>query len=185
MPDKKTDEEIIALYKDGYEEVLKELIEKYTSPVFNFVAQLAGRENATDLVQEIFIKVWKNLKRFDPEKASFKTWIFTIAKNASIDFLKKKKNILFSDLGNEEIPDFSENIPDEELLPDQALQKLQDSNLLNKLLEELSISYRTVLLLHYQEEMTFEEIGKVLKKPLNTVKSSHYRAILKLRKKLP
>ena len=67
------------------------------------------------------------------------------------------------------------------ILPDEALQKLQDVEYLNKLLGELSPVYREVLILYYQEEMTFDEIGKILNKPLNTVKSHHRRAILKLK----
>lgn len=180
----KTDEEIIELYQGGVDEIFKELIEKYTPLIFNFIAHIIGRKETPDIVQEVFIKVWKNLKKFDPKKASFKTWIFTIAKNSAIDYLKKRKNILFSDLENEENPNFSENIQDEELLPDQSIQRLEDSHLLNKLLNELPLLNRTILILHYQEEMTFEEIGKILNKPQNTVKSYHHRAILELRKKL-
>ena len=179
----KTDEEIINLYKNGNKEVFKDLIDKYTSPLFNFVARSVGKNNAPDILQEVFIKVWKNLEKFDSQKASFKTWIFTITKNTTIDFLKKKKNILFSDIG-EENEYFSENIKDESVLPDEILQKLQDFDLLNKSIDSLPENYKNILVLHYQEEMTFLEIGKVLNKPLNTVKSYHQRAIIKLREML-
>src|ERR1035437_10110849 len=187
----KSDEEIILLYKNGEEEAFKELINRYTSPIYNFVARLANKNDASDIVQETFIKVWKNLNRFDDTKASFKTWIFTIAKNTVTDFLRKKKSLLFTDLEKdteEDINSFAENIPDEEMLPDSALQKLQekeaDKKFLNNLLENLHPNYQEVLTLRYQEEMTFEEIGKILDKSLNTVKSQHRRAILELRKML-
>lgn len=189
-----SDEEIVALYKNGNEEVFKDLIDKYTSPLFNFAAHLTDKNNAPDIVQETFIKVWKNLYKFDAEKASFKTWLFTITKNTATDFLRKKKSFLFSDIpahnvshsdvGEEKDEDFSESIVDENLLPDEALQKLQDSDLLNKLLEKIPIHQKTILILHYQEDMTFDEISKVLEKPLNTVKSHHYRAIITLRRML-
>lgn len=180
-----TDEEIIILYKNGNKEVFKDLIDKYTSPLYNFTVRLTDKNNAPDIVQDIFIKVWRNLHRFDTAKASFKTWLFTIAKNTITDFLRKKKILSFSDLENyDDDYSFSEKIPDENLLPDEALQKLQDSELLNKLLDKLPINYKTVLILHYQENMTFLEIGKILDKPLNTVKSHHQRAILELRKML-
>jgi RNA polymerase sigma-70 factor (ECF subfamily) len=84
--------------------------------------------------------------------------------------------------GAEDINAFAENIPAEELLPDEALAKLEDSAFLNAILEKLPSQYQEVLILHYQEEMTFDEIGKVLNKPLNTVKSQHRRAIIELRK---
>jgi len=177
-----TDQEIIERYRTGEKNVFEQLIEKYTPLVFNFAAHLAGRENASDIVQETFIKVWKNFMRFDPKKASLKTWILAIARNTAIDFLKKKKNILFSELTIELETEFAETIPDSELLPDEALARLEDASLLQKLLGELSPEYRATLVLHYQEEMTFEEIGKVLGKPLNTVKSYHRRALIGLRK---
>ena len=188
MLSEKNDEEIIVLFRNGEEEVFRDLINRYTPPLYNFVARLTDRNNASDIVQEIFIKVWKNLHKFNPSKASFRTWIFTIAKNAVTDFLRKRKNLSFSDIekedDNEESISFSENIPDEALLPDEALQKLQDSDLLNRFLDKLPIFYKTILVLHYQEDMTFEEIGKLLNKSLNTVKSQHRRAILLLRKYL-
>ncbi|MFA5936606.1 MAG: RNA polymerase sigma factor [Candidatus Paceibacterota bacterium] len=181
-----TDQELIdsfILHNDR--DSLKELILKYTPQIYNFTRHFVGVNEADDITQDVFIKVWKNLRKFDSEKASFKTWIFTIAKNTATDFLRKRKSILFSDIQiNEEDESFSENIPDENLLPDEALQKLQDSILLNKILEKLPIHYKTILILHYQEEMTFDEIGKILNKPLNTVKSYHHRAILELRKML-
>ena len=144
----------------------------------------SNTSEAEDITQEVFIKVWKNIKKYKKEQ-NFKTWVFSIAKNSTIDFLRKKKAINFSDLDsvvNEPDFDFSETISDTNLLPDEVLEKLQDSELLNNLVNKLSFQYKTILLLHYQEEMTFDEIGKVLNKPLNTVKSYHRRAILELRK---
>jgi RNA polymerase sigma-70 factor (ECF subfamily) len=181
-----SDEEIILLYKNGDEEALKVLIARYTTPLYNFTARLTNKNDASDIVQEIFIKVWKNIQRFNPLKASFKTWIFTIARNTAMDFFRKKKSLLFSDLenkniDNEEMNSFAENIPDENLLPDEILQKLEDIELLNKILAKLRPDYQEVLILHYQEEMTFEEIGKILNKPLNTVKSINRRAIIELK----
>ena len=180
-----TDEEIIAQYNEGEVEAFKKLIIRYSSPLYNFTARLTNRSDAVDIVQETFIKAWKNIGRFNSGKASFKTWIFTIAKNTATDFLRKKKSLLFSDMNNtdeENSISFEENIEAEDLLPDEALQKLQDNEFLNETLEKLRPGYKEVLILHYQEEMTFEEISKVLNRPLNTVKSQHRRAIIELRK---
>ena len=186
-----SDEEIVLAYKNGNAEAFKKLIEEYISSLYNFTARLTNRNDAEDIVQEIFIKVWKNLNSFDENKASFITWIFTIAKNTTTDFLRKRKSLLFSDLekGNEEdMGSFAENIPAEDLMPDEELQILQektaDKNFLNEILDKIKADYREVLVLHYQEEMTFEEIGKVLGKSPNTVKSQHRRAIMELRKML-
>ncbi len=188
-----TDEEIITLYKEGNVEVFKDLMNRYMSPLYNFTARITNKSEASDIVSETFIKVWKKLDHFDEKKASFKTWIFTIAKNTATDFLRKKHSLLFSDISNNtfgdkdggrDINSFAENIPDEHILPDIALDKLKDKELLNNTLDRLSSNYREVLMLHYQEEMTFDKIGKILNKPLNTVKSQHKRAIAELHKLL-
>jgi RNA polymerase sigma-70 factor (ECF subfamily) len=185
MPSPKTDEEIIVLYKNNTQEALKILIDRYANHLYNFTARLTNKNDAGDIVQEVFIKTWKNLSHFDSKKASFKTWIFTIAKNTTTDFLRKKRSLLFSDMqkdDDENINSFAENIEAEDLLPDVALQKLEDAKFLNQTLEKLRKDYQAVLVLHYQEEMTFEEIGKILDKPLNTVKSQHRRALIELKK---
>jgi len=86
----------------------------------------------------------------------------------------------FSSLDKEE-ETFAESIIDEVILPDEALIKLEDKEFMNSLLDKIPTHYKEVLVLYYQEEMTFNEIGKLLKKPLNTVKSYHYRAMILLR----
>ncbi|HWA32077.1 MAG TPA: RNA polymerase sigma factor [Candidatus Paceibacterota bacterium] len=185
MSFRETDEELARQYKEGEKGAFKLLVERYTPLLYNYAARFVGRDNAEDMVQDIFIKAWRNIGRFDPDKASWKTWIFTISRNRVTDFLRKKKTISFSDLENpnEDIT-FSENIPGEDNLPSAELEKLEDKELLEELLQKLRPNYREVLVLHYQEDMTFEEIGKVLGKPLNTVKSDHFRAIRELRKML-
>lgn len=192
MGEEKSDTEIIELYKNGEKGVFKYMVERYTPPLYNFTTRLTDKNNAPDIVQDTFIKAWKNIYRFDESKASFKTWIFTIARNTITDFWRKKKSILFTDLpsatsarqdlAKQDENSFEENIMSEDLLPDEVLQKLEDAELLNKTLEKLRPEYREVLVLYYQEEMTFEEIGEVLDKSINTVKSWHRRAILELRK---
>ncbi len=181
----KTDEELLSLYKEGNKEHFETIIARYIGAIYNFTKRTGAKEEADDVTQEIFLKVWKNIGKFDADKASFKTWIFTIARNTVTDFLRKKKNISFADLeGEDEDFSFSETISDENLLPDEMLQKLQDEELLKSCLDTLPLAYQGVLSLYYQEDMTFDEIGKVLGKPLNTVKSQHRRAVLELRKML-
>ncbi len=186
MQDNATDEEIISRHNQGDAEAFKFIVEKYTTPLYNFTARLTNKNNADDIVQEIFIKIWKKIQTYNPNKASFKTWLFTIARNTIIDYSRKKQEIVFSDIGTEEdkISKIYEDIPDENLLPDEVLQKISDKETLNKVLAKIKTIYREVLILHYQEEMTFEEIGKTLKRPTNTIKSQHRRALIELRELL-
>ena len=174
------DEELIISYKSGNQESFKVLIERHSFSVYNMAAQMIGKENAKDVSQEVFIKAWKNIRRFDSSKASFKTWLMKIARNSTIDFLRKRKVYSFSEISKDEM-DFGETLKDEELLPPEVLQKLDDKNTLIDVLKKLNEDEREILVLYYEEEMTFDEIGKVLEKPMNTVKSMHRRAIIKLR----
>lgn len=175
------DEDIIEEYIAGNQQALKILIDRYTPQVYNFVVRFIGITNAPDVTQDVWIKVWRNIKKFDIERAHFKTWLFTIARNTTTDYLRKKKSIVFSDLDTEEST-FSDTVEDESILPDEVLERLEDKKLLNELISKLSFDYQTVLTLYYQEDMTFKEIGEVLGKPLNTVKSHHLRALEQLKK---
>ncbi|MFA6251087.1 MAG: sigma-70 family RNA polymerase sigma factor [Candidatus Paceibacterota bacterium] len=174
------DEYLINEYLGGDQDSFKLLVERYTPSIYNFSLRFVGKDNVNDIVQDVFIKVWKNLKKFNKTKSSFKTWIFTITRNTITDYLRKKKMIPFSSL-NEGVESFENEIPSDLILPDQALIELEDKELLNKILDKLPTNYKEVLILYYQEDMTFNEIGQLLGKPLNTVKSYHYRAILKLK----
>jgi len=174
---------LIQKYLDGDDDSLKMLIEKYTSSIYNFTSRFVEGTQREDVTQDIFIKVWKKLQSFDVEKSQFKTWLFVIARNTITDYLRKRKVLFFSSLDKEE-ENFADNIEDEVILPDEALQKLQDKKMLDKVLNELKEEYRIVLTLHYQEDMSFKEIGEVLDKPMNTVKSYHQRALKILHQKL-
>ena len=116
------DENLVNSYLDGNKEALKEIIDKYTPSLYNYARRIANKNDAPDIVSETFIKIWKSLSKFDKQKSSFKTWIFTIIRNTTTDFLRKKKNILFSDLEensdskNEETKNsLIENIKDENI----------------------------------------------------------------------
>ncbi len=178
----RSDEDLIADYIKGDQVAFKMLLDRYAPILYNFSVRFVGVAHAPDIVQETFIKVWKHIKRFDISKAHFKTWVFTITRNTITDYLRKKKSIVFSDMETTDGGSFLDTVPDSAPLPDVVLEKLQDAEFLNTILQELPPHYREVLLLYYQEEMTFAEIGEALSKPLNTVKSHHRRALEQLRK---
>lgn len=176
----KEDNDLIKEYLKGNEEAFKELVNKYTGTIFNFSVRFVGLDYANDITQDVFIKIWKNIKKYDEKRANFKTWLFKITRNIITDYLRKKKAINFSSLDSEE-ERYEDNIEDEVILPDEILIKLEDKELLNKLLDKLPGDYKEVLILYYQEDLTFKEIGEILNKPLNTVKSYHHRALIFLR----
>ncbi|MDB5204187.1 MAG: putative Sigma-70 family, polymerase ECF-type sigma factor [Candidatus Taylorbacteria bacterium] len=180
-----TDQEIIESYIEGNKESLNILVNKYLSHIYNFVKRLYNNESdATDITQEVFIKVWKNIRKYNPNQ-NFKTWLFTIARNTTVDWMRKKKVYTFSDL---ESPDddesFGDKLIDSEPLPEAIFTQKELKTNLEKLLIVLHPDQKTVILLHISEDMTFDEISKVLKKPLNTIKSHYRRGIEKLRKNI-
>ena len=178
----RTDSQLVTDYLDGDEYALKELIEMYSALTYNFVYHLGGKEDSEDIVQEVFVKVWKNLKKYNTEQ-NFKTWLFSIANNTTIDWMRKKKNVVFSKFDNEDGNNlFEETLIDTEPLADELVAIAQDKKIIENILEELSPEYRSILLLHYVDNFTFKEIGEILNKPLNTVKSRHHRALNQLRK---
>lgn len=164
-----------------------ELIREYIKPVYNLVFRLTGKsDEAEDLTQETFLKAWKNIKKFDKNK-SFKTWIFTIAHNTVIDFYRKKKPIPFSKLdsaNDEDGSTFESSLQGDELSPEELFEKQQEESILLSALENLSLDERTIIVLHHTDELTFDEISDVLKKPINTIKSTYRRSLIKLRKSI-
>lgn len=174
---------LIKKYLKGDEKSLEVLIRRYLKPVYNFVFRYVGDTGeAEDITQQTFISIWRNLKKFNPEK-NFKTWIFSIAKNASIDFLRKKKVLPFSQLEDERgYNPVIENLADPAPLMTEILECKDVTSVLSSAMEKLSPTYRTVLFLRYNDHFTFREIAEVLGEPLNTVKSRHRRAISLLKK---
>jgi RNA polymerase sigma-70 factor (ECF subfamily) len=178
----KTDQQLISDYLSGDENALSEIIGRYLKPIFSFIYRLTSNpQDAQDITQETFIKAWRNLKKYKTGE-SFRTWIFTIAHNTAIDWLRKKRNLVFSDFENSKGENFlEENIADTSLLPDEIIIQNENKQLIEDALSKLPPTYKEVIILHYMNELTFDEIGQVLKKPLNTVKSQHRRALLALK----
>lgn len=180
-----TDKQLIINYLAGDEKSLEVLIKRYLKPIYSFVYRYVGSEQeAEDITQEVFVKVWRNLKKFDQNK-KFKTWIFSIAKNTSIDCLKKKKTISFSNFENEEGENvLIETLADPAPLPNEIFERASIAEMLNSVMQQLSPKYRMVLFLRYNDHFNFREIAEALDEPINTIKSRHRRALILLKKLL-
>jgi len=175
------DEQLVARFLAGEDEAFEQLVKRHLKPIYNFLYQLTRDYSALDdLSQETFIKVWKNIARFDQNR-SFKAWIFSIARNTAYDFLKKKKSLPFSFFKNAEGNNKLDQISDGRPLPDKIAETKDLGKNLREKLKNIPTRYRTILLLHYKEEFSLNEIAKIINKPLNTVKSYHRRALLKLK----
>lgn len=183
----RTDEELIADFVQGEEAAFSMLVERHLKTVYSFVVRFVGNSQETeDIVQETFLKAWKSARQYRQESSKFKTWVLRIARNTAIDFLRKRKNIAFSEFENSEGQNvLAETVPDTAELQDELFARRQDIDALMKAIESLSVEAKEILLLHYTNGLTFLEIGELLGEPQNTVKSRHHRAIQSLKKILP
>lgn len=182
---KQSDEQLISDYLDGNEKAISVLVDRYLKDIFNFALKLVkDKQVAEDITQESFIKAWKNIRGFR-RGSSFQTWLFVITRNSAIDWLRQKKDFALSSFETEQGGNtLLETIADEGLLPDELLVRAEDIQFVESLLSELNPLYKEVLTLRYSSNLTFEEIGNILKQPLHTVKSQHRRAIIALRRSL-
>jgi RNA polymerase sigma-70 factor (ECF subfamily) len=181
MPDK--DAQLINDYLKGDEKSLEILIIKYLTLVYGFVFNYVKNEaDASDIAQNVFLKMWKNLKKYNFQKGSFKSWILQIAKNTSLDFIKKKKTVPFSDfIKEDEKNPLLETLFDSEPLPDEKIEQMEVVSQLDSATKNLSEKDQMIISLRHEKDLSFQEIADVLNKPLNTVKSQYWRAVAKLK----
>jgi len=176
------DKELIKQYLQGDEKSLEILIKRHLKPIYGFVYRNIGDATAAeDVAQEVFMKVWKNLKKFDQNK-NFKPWIFQIAKNATIDYLRKKKTIPFSKFENER----GQNLLAENIVSKQPdlIGALSDKRASQAILEKLSNRDRNIIDLRHLQGMSFNEIAQISRESVNTIKSRYRRIILSLRQNI-
>lgn len=175
------DKKLIDCFLEGDELAFEKLLKKYLKPIYNFIHHLTRDVSASqDLTHETFVKSWKNLPSFEADK-SFKTWIFTIAKHTVYDYCKKKKEIPLSFFEDEEGRNKLENISDSAMLPDELLNRENIAQEMEEKLKRIPRPYRLILNLRYKEDFSLLEIAEILKKPYNTIKSAHQRALKKLK----
>jgi len=179
---KKTDEQLIFSYLHGEEAALEELVRRYLPLIYGFARRHTGNpETAADIAQETFVKVWKNIRKFKRTE-KFRPWIFTIAKNTSLDWLRKREDLPFSLFENKETGELKFDLPEQNL---EFLIDIKNSaKTAMDVLSGLPENYKVVVSMHDEEELTFKEIAEALKEPLNTVKSRYRRAILLVRKEI-
>lgn len=182
-PSKKADNDLVAGSLAGDRVAFSVLVERYVSPIYKFSYRyVRNGPDAEDIAQETFLRVWKNLKKFDQAK-NFKTWLFAIAKNASLDLLKKKRTLPFSSLAE------GDEAVEAVLAPYVAIADTSetsfDQNILKKnfdvALARLPSHYRDVMVLRYTDNLKFREIAERLGEPIDTVKSRHRRGLALLR----
>lgn len=162
-------EEYIERLKEKDEEALKMLIREYRIPLYNYIYRIVyRREDAEDILQETFLKVFKNIERIDFKK-NFKSFIFKVARNTCIDFFRKRKNVL----------PFNDEIYEK---PDNFYERIKLRGKLERALSVLKKEEREIIILKYIENFKIREIADMLEIPENTVKIKIFRALKKMKK---
>lgn len=177
------DFELIEKAKSGDEKAYAELLNRYKKSVyFTILKMVRNVDDAEDLTIEAFTKAFKNLDKFNPSY-TFSTWLFRVATNNCIDFMRKKKNDTLNsstslssraqgDTPNE--PDI--DVKDSALNPQEAVMKDQKNEFIRSMVDKLPGRYKQLVRLRYFEEKSYQEISGELSIPLGTVKTQLFRA---------
>ncbi len=171
------DRTVVARILAGERELFGELVSRYEKRIVNYVYRVTHRwEEAHDLSQEIFTKVYLALDRYDP-KFQFSTWIFRIAQNASIDALRKKSIAEVSLTRTEDDSDGKEwEFADPGVSPYRDLKNKRLAAAIDVAVARLPPDYRELIQLRHFGELSYEEIASLLELPLGTVKNKLFRA---------
>ncbi|HHW32327.1 MAG TPA: sigma-70 family RNA polymerase sigma factor [Clostridiaceae bacterium] len=160
--------------KNGDVVAFEELIEKHQKKVFNLALRMLGNhEDAYDIAQEVFIKVYKAIKNFK-EESSFSTWIYRIATNTCLDELRrrKNKNIVYIDEDiKSEDSDMKRQLEDSGPTPDLITEKKEIKRIIYNAIEKLPDQHKSALILRDIQGFSYEEIARILECPEGTVKS--------------
>jgi RNA polymerase sigma-70 factor (ECF subfamily) len=172
------DRALVARILRGESDRFTELLRRYQKRVINYVYRITHRyEEAHDLTQEIFVKVYVALDRYDP-KYQFSTWLFRIAQNSAIDALRKKSviEVPIARPATEDSNPKEREFADHGVSPYRALKNKQLSAAIDQAVRDLPPDYRDLIQLRHFAELSYEEIATMKKLPLGTVKNKLFRA---------
>ncbi|HEX4496176.1 MAG TPA: sigma-70 family RNA polymerase sigma factor [Thermoanaerobaculia bacterium] len=185
QPTQATDEELVAAVLRGDRERFGDLIERYQGRLVNYLFRLLrNADDAHDLAQEVLVKVYQVLDRYDPQY-KFSTWLFRVAQNAAIDQIRRRRLKLVS-LRQED--DEGENrdwdLPSPERGPYGELRNQERGVAIQDAIDALPWEYRELILLRHFGELPYEEIARLKQMPLGTVKNKLFRGRQMLKEKL-
>ncbi len=173
------DEELVALAVAGDRTAFEAIVSRHQRPIINYLHRLTGaRDGAMDLAQEVFIKVYLSLGTFDP-RYRFTTWLYRIASNCAIDHLRKRQ-VPTCPIGESsqrgDRPSAEPSVAGAGPSPDDVLRLRELENRLEAEIGELPIHYRQLLLLRHRHHCRYDEIARITRLPIGTVKNRIFRA---------
>ena len=191
------DDELMLQFQKGDEEAFNLLVRRHHKPLINFIARFTGdRDNAEDLAQETFIRIYKSADRYRQGRAKFKTWMYIIAKNLCKNELRNRsrkdrfradntiRNQHFTDGDSEEIDIIASAPAHPSYQPEVVLQRKELNKTIQAAIEELPERYRYPLILRDIQGLSYGEISDILELRSGTTKSRINRARIMLKDKL-
>lgn len=176
----KRDIELVEAAKKGSEKAYADLMRRYKDTIYFMLLKMVNnRTDAEDLTMEAFGKAFTNINQYTPQYA-FSTWLFRIASNNAIDFMRKKRAVtvpLESSSGDKQVSgEYNYNIRSDQHSPEESMIRDQQAHILRKMVAKLKPRYRKLLELRYFNEYSYDEIAQELNLPLGTVKVQLFRS---------
>lgn len=173
----KLDYKLVLKAIDGDQKAYAKLMNRYKDSIFFMLLKMVNNsDDAEDLTIEAFGKAFKNIEKYSP-KFAFSTWLFKIASNNCIDFLRKKKGITVSlNKTDENGKEYEPSVADKSLTPEETFIKNQKAQILRAIVKTLKPRYRNLIELRYFKEYSYLEIADELQLPIGTVKAQLFRA---------
>lgn len=169
---KKTDYELIQAVLAGEQEDFAELVNRYKNLVYSIIhRQTRDAEEANDLSQDVFLKVYKNLDKYTPE-FKFSTWVMRITSNHIIDKHRKKK---FETVSYEEYSENGGRAGGAEASPETEYLRREQTRRINKIVADLPEMYKVPVVLYHQQGMSYQEIADKIGEPLSKIKNRIFR----------
>jgi RNA polymerase sigma-70 factor (ECF subfamily) len=185
-----SDHDLVVRAQKGSEKAYRELLERYQRPVFSLIYRMVrDREQAEDLSQETFVRVFNHIDRYDPAY-KFSSWIFKIATNLTIDWMRKKEVPTVSIDGSryattsDEIEASTITVESKDETPEELLIARELGNEIEQAITRLRPEYKTAILLRHVEDRPYEEIAQIMSLPLGTVKTYIHRGRKELQEML-
>lgn len=169
---------LIQKAQQGLTEAFGELYERYSATIFRFVClRIGSREDAEDLTEEIFLRAWHNLPKYDERGIPFAAYLFQVARNALIDHYRKNKNPLSSI--DEDI-----NLGGEDPDPEDTVSRKIDFQDLQRVMETLPEDYKNVLTLRFLSGLSPEETANMMNRSEGAIRVLQFRALAALKRLL-
>lgn len=176
-------EEILILVrkaKDGDNLAFDQIYQHHFTPLFRYVYfRSRNREDAEDLIQTVFLKCFKALPRFQEKENPFSSWLYKIARNTIIDYYRKKKDEILSN-PIESLEKLKDTVS---IGPTRLVEQTENKKIVQRVIEQLSKEQREVIILRFINDMSIQEIAKLLNKTREAVRALQYRGLKTLKEK--